>query len=68
MKLLYNGTEIGNIITNHSLTIEEALYVYGYDVDDQKDMEKAYNDGFIAAYLDDNGDYQIDMDGFEMEG
>lgn len=67
MKVLYNGIEIGNIITNRSITISEALYALGYDIDDEEDLKKAYEDGFPAAYQDDNGFFQIDIEGLEME-
>ena len=60
MKLYYNGEEIGDITTNRSLTIKEALYSLGYDLDDPDDLEQAYKDKFPAAYLDDEGNYQID--------
>ena len=49
------------------MTIEEALYCYGYDINDQTDMERAYNDGVPGAYYDDCGGYHIDTDGMIME-
>lgn len=67
MTLLYNGVEIGNVITNRSLTVEEALYALGYDVKDDDDLKKAYEDNFPAAYQDDNGFFQIDIEGISME-
>lgn len=67
MKIFYNGNEIGRVIANRSLTIEEAIYAIGYDVNDPEDCEKAYRDGFEPAYLDDCGNYQIDTDNCEME-
>ena len=39
MKLYYNGEEIGDITTNRSLTIKEALYSLGYDLDDPDDLD-----------------------------
>lgn len=66
MKLVYNGIELADIMTNRSLTIAEALYAYGYDINNPEDMEKAYNDCFPAAYRDDDGNCQIDVDGIEM--
>ena len=35
-----------------------AIYALGY--------EQAYNNGFAAAYVDDNGDYQIDTIGINF--
>ena len=66
MKLYYNGEEIGDITTNRSLTIKEALYSLGYDLDDPDDLEQAYEDKFPAAYLDDEGNYQIDEENIMM--
>lgn len=63
MKLFYGEEVAAEIITNHSMTIEEALYCHGYDIDDQVDMKKAYNDGVPGLYLDDSGYYHIDTDG-----
>lgn len=62
MTVYYNGKEIGNIITNRSLTMKEVMWALGYDLDDPADLEKAYNDGFPPAYIDDNGEYQIDTE------
>ena len=66
MTIKYYGEAIGTIITNRSMTAEEALYILGYDVNNADDCEKAYRDGFEPAYLDDMGHYQIDVDGFEL--
>lgn len=67
MKILFNGKEIASVITNRSITIEEALFVIGYDVHSPEDCEKAYSDGFPAAYLDDCGNCAIDVDALELE-
>lgn len=67
MTLYFNGNEIGTVITNHSMTIEEAIYALGYDVNSPEDCEKAYNDGFEPAYIDDNGEYCIDTENCAME-
>lgn len=66
MKVLFNGNEIGSVITNRNITIEEAIYALGYDVNDADDCEKAYNHGFAPAYLDDCGNYHIDTENCEM--
>jgi len=66
MKVMFNEKVIGTVTTNRSLTIEEAIYALGYDVTDEEDCEKAYNDGFEAAYIDDMGEYQIDTEACEM--
>ena len=67
MNVLVNGNVVREVITNRSLTVEEALYAIGYDVNDPEDLEKAYNDDFPAAYLDDCGNYQIDTDLIELD-
>ena len=66
MKVMFNEKVIGEITTNRSLTIEEAIYALGYDVNDIDDCEKAYNEGFEPAYLDDCGNYCIDVENCEM--
>lgn len=66
MTLFYGEEVVARIVTNHSMTIEEALYCHGYDVNDQEDMKKAYNDGVPGAYYDDCGYYHIDTDGMTM--
>lgn len=67
MNIKYNNEVVGTVITNHSMTIEEALYAIGYDINDATDLQKAYDDGFAAAYVDDEGNAQIDIDALEME-
>lgn len=66
MKLIYNSNVVAEITTNRNLTVSEALFAHGYDINDPDDCEKAYNDGFEPAYLDDNGNYQIDTENVEM--
>ncbi len=66
MKLVYNGKVIAEITTNRSLTVKEALYASGYDISDPNDCERAYNEGFEASYIDDEGTHQIDVDNIEM--
>jgi len=67
MKVLFNGKVIGEVTTNRSLTVAEALYALGYDMNDVTDCEKAYNDGFEPAYVDDNGQHCIDFESIELE-
>ena len=67
MKLIYDGKIIAEITTNRSLTVPEALYAHGYDIYNPADLAKAYNDGFEAAYIDDSGNPDIDVDGIRME-
>ena len=59
---MYNGKEAGKVLTNHSLTVEEIIRVLGYDVKSPKDCETAYKRGFLPAYIDDNGEYCIDVE------
>lgn len=69
MKIMFNGTEIGRIETNYSMSLEEALYYgLGIDVNDQEDCQKAYEAGEPYAYMDDCGNYFIDTENMEIEG
>lgn len=61
-----NGVVIGNVITNRSLTIQEAMWSIGYDITDAEDCQKGYNDGVEGFYLDDDGNYCFDIDAAEM--
>ena len=67
MTIKVNGIEIGTIITNRSLTIEEAMYALGYDINDQDDCRKAYENEVEGFYLDDCGNYCFDYEAAEME-
>ena len=66
MKIMVNGTEIASIITNRSLTIEEAMYSAGYDINDYEDCRKAYENGIEGFYLDDDGNYCFDVGAAQM--
>ena len=69
MKITFNGNEIGIVIENHSMTLEEAIYVgLGIDINSQEDCRKAYESGEPYAYMDDCGNYCIDLDNMEIEG
>lgn len=67
MKIKVNNIVIGEITTNRSLTIEEAMYSLGYDTTDQNDLEKGYEKGIEGFYLDDDGNYCFDREAAEME-
>jgi len=67
MTIKVNGIEIGTITTNRSLTIEEAMYSLGYDINDQDDCRKAYENEVEGFYLDDCGNYCFDYEAAEME-
>lgn len=68
MKITFNGNEIGIVIENHRMTLEEAIYVgLGIDVNNQKDCQRAYDDGAEYAYLDDCGNYCIDIENMNIE-
>ncbi len=43
------------------------FYAIGYDVKDEDNLKKTYEDKFLAAYQDDDGFYQIDVEGISME-
>ena len=69
MKIMFNGKEIAEIIKSHSLTLDEAIYIgLGIDVNSQEDCQKAYESGEPYAYMDDCGNYCIDLDNMEIEG
>ena len=46
INVLSNGTKIGEVRTNRSLTAEESLWSLGYDVNSQEDCQKAYEKGW----------------------
>lgn len=66
MKVTVNGIEIASVITNRSLTLEEAMCSAGYDINDCEDCRKAYENGIEGFYLDDDGNYCFDTDAARM--
>lgn len=64
INVLSNGTKIGEVRTNRSLTAEESLWSLGYDVNSQEDCQKAYEKGW--GCLDDEGNYFIDTENIEF--
>lgn len=67
VKITVNGDLLGTVRTNRSLTAEEALWALGYDLNDDADMERGYNNDVPGFYLDDCGNYQFDIDAVKME-
>ena len=68
MKIKVNGIEIANILTNRSLTIEEAMYCAGYDINDPNDCMEGYEKGIEGFYLDEAcGICAFDVDAAMME-
>lgn len=67
MKVLVNGKVIGEVTTNRSLTIKEAMYCLGYDINDQDDCKRGYYEEVEGFYLDDCGYYSFDVESTEME-
>jgi len=65
MKIMVNGKEIANIITNRSMTIAEAMYCAGWDVNDEADCREGYENGVEGFCLDDDG-YWFDVEAAEM--
>lgn len=70
MKLIYtnqNGEEIkiGEILTNHSMTLDEALNIASLST--QEELEIAYKNNNPAVYIDDEGQYAIDFEKIELE-
>ena len=66
VRIFWEDKYLGEVLTNGSLSKTGAIYALGYDVNDPNDCEQAYNNGFAAAYVDDNGDYQIDTIGINF--
>lgn len=66
MKVKVNGTVIGEVMTNRSLTIEEAMYAIGYDLNDAEDLERGYNED-IEGFCYEDGIYFFDVENVEME-
>lgn len=66
MTIKVNGIEIANILTNRSMTIEEAMYCAGYDISEQEDCRKGYEEGIEGFYIDDDGNYSFDVEAAEM--
>ena len=69
LRILFNGNEVAMVNTNHSMTLEEAIYIgLGIDVNSQEDCKKSYENGDEFAYLDDCGFYHIDTEAMDIEG
>ena len=69
MKILFNNEEvIGEVTTNHSMTIEEAVqFAWNLDsVDDQEGLAKQYEEGNPAVCHED-GEYFIDWEAISMQ-
>lgn len=60
IKVYSDSEKIGEVRTNRNLTIEEALWSLGYDMNSQEDCHKAYEEGW--GFLDDCGNYFIDVE------
>ena len=67
VKITVNGDLLGTVRTNRSLTVTEALWALGYDLNDAADIERGYNNDIPGFYLDDCGNYQFDIDAVKME-
>lgn len=66
MKITVNGIVIATITTNRSLTLAEAMYAAGWDINDEADCEKGYNDGIEGFYRDDDGVCCFDFEAAKM--
>lgn len=51
-----NGKTIGRILTNRRLTAQEILWSLGYDINDQEDCKKGYEEG-IEGFGYEDGEY-----------
>lgn len=67
VKITVYGDMLGTVRTNRRLTVAEALWALGYDLNDDSDMERGYNNDVPGFYLDDCGNYQFDIDAVKME-
>lgn len=67
MIIKVNGIEIGTVCTNRSLTIEEAMYSIGYDINDEEDCKKGYENNVEGFFIDDCGNYAFDRDAAKTE-
>lgn len=54
-----NGKTLGRILTNRSLTDQEILWCLGYDINDQEDCKKGYEEG-IEGFGYEDGEYFFD--------
>lgn len=69
MKLFYKNqdgtkTEIAEIVTNHSMTLFEALEIASLST--QEELKSEYDNNNPAVYIDDEGQYAIDFENIEM--
>ena len=64
MKVMYNGQQIGEVVTNHGMTVEEALEMIGIDVNDQESLKAAYEKEIPGVCAEDM--YFYDVDGIEL--
>lgn len=60
IKVIANGVEIGEVLTNHSLTVIDIMWALGYDITDSADLERGYKNKIEGFYLDDCGNYCFD--------
>lgn len=66
MTIKINGKIIGEVVTNRSLTLEEAMWSLGYDITDQKDCKAAYEAGIEGFCMDECGNYFFDVEAAEF--
>lgn len=68
MKFIYKCMTIGRAYSNMSLTSDKLFALAtGYDLDSKKDAEKAYKKGFPLAFVNDEGEYDFDLEAWENE-
>ena len=65
MIINYNGKKVHEVVTNHSMSIEDAIALF-VDVNNQNELENRKDD-LPYIYWSDNNEYDIDWDGFEMK-
>lgn len=66
MKIRVNGIIIAEVITNKSMTIEEAMHAAGWDINDEDDCRKGYKNNVEGFDLDFSGHYYFDTEAAEM--
>lgn len=67
VKITVDGETVCKVYTNHSMTVEEALLCAGYDISEQNDCRRGYENCVPGFYLDDCGNYCFDIEAAAYE-
>ena len=68
LKIIYNNEIIGEVVTNHSMTNEQAIeYGLGLtSITDQEELKEMYDNNKDYVFINDNGDYELDYENIEV--